>query len=53
MAFRLALVRSYIELIRAEMETQRRDLDAWADVAIDADNPIRGSITRAACEPSS
>ena len=37
--FRLALGRSAVERIRAEMETQPRDLDTWADTAIGADYP--------------
>ncbi len=37
--FRLALGRAAVERIRQEMETQRRDLDTWADVAIGADYP--------------
>jgi NAD(P)-dependent dehydrogenase (short-subunit alcohol dehydrogenase family) len=39
--FRLALGRAAVERIRQEMETQRRDLDTWADVAIGADYPER------------
>jgi NAD(P)-dependent dehydrogenase (short-subunit alcohol dehydrogenase family) len=37
--FRLALGRSAVERIGAEMEAQRRDLDAWAETAIGADYP--------------
>lgn len=40
--FRLALGRSAVERIGAEMDAQRRDLDAWADVAIGADYPVQG-----------
>jgi NAD(P)-dependent dehydrogenase (short-subunit alcohol dehydrogenase family) len=39
--FRLALGRDAVERIRAEMETQRRDLDTWADTAIGADYPAQ------------
>jgi short-subunit dehydrogenase len=38
--FRLALGRSAVERIGAEMDAQRRDLDTWAEVAIGADYPI-------------
>jgi NAD(P)-dependent dehydrogenase (short-subunit alcohol dehydrogenase family) len=37
--FRLALGRAAAERIRAEMETQRRELDAWEQTAINADYP--------------
>jgi NAD(P)-dependent dehydrogenase (short-subunit alcohol dehydrogenase family) len=37
--FRLALGRAAVERIRQEMETQRQDLDTWAEVAIGADYP--------------
>jgi NAD(P)-dependent dehydrogenase (short-subunit alcohol dehydrogenase family) len=37
--FRLALGRAAVERIRAEMETQRHDLDTWAETAIGADYP--------------
>jgi NAD(P)-dependent dehydrogenase (short-subunit alcohol dehydrogenase family) len=37
--FRLALGRAAVERIRAEMESQRKDLDDWAEVAIGADYP--------------
>jgi NAD(P)-dependent dehydrogenase (short-subunit alcohol dehydrogenase family) len=40
--FRLALGRSAVERIGAEMDAQRRDLETWADVAIDADYPVQG-----------
>jgi NAD(P)-dependent dehydrogenase (short-subunit alcohol dehydrogenase family) len=40
--FRLALGRSAVERIGAEMDAQRRDLDRWAEVAIGADYPARG-----------
>jgi NAD(P)-dependent dehydrogenase (short-subunit alcohol dehydrogenase family) len=39
--FRLALGRAAEERIRQEMETQRRDLDTWADMALGADYPVR------------
>jgi hypothetical protein len=39
--FRLALGRDAVTRIRPEMETQRRDLDTWADTAISADYPDR------------
>jgi NAD(P)-dependent dehydrogenase (short-subunit alcohol dehydrogenase family) len=37
--FRLALGRSAVERIRAEMESQRHDLDTWEQTAINADYP--------------
>ncbi|HEY4171532.1 MAG TPA: oxidoreductase [Rhodopila sp.] len=40
--FRLALGRSAVERIGAEMDAQRRDLETWADVAIGADYPVQG-----------
>lgn len=37
--FRLALGRSAIQRIRAELDEQRRELDAWEEVGADADFP--------------
>ncbi|MDB5487309.1 MAG: hypothetical protein JWQ58_1024, partial [Reyranella sp.] len=37
--FRLALGRSAIQRIGAELDEQRRELDAWEKVGADADFP--------------
>ncbi len=53
--FRLALGRAAVERIRAEMASQQRDLDAWAEVAIGADfrdqglRGSRGSVSADRC----
>ncbi|HEY0185815.1 MAG TPA: oxidoreductase [Rhodopila sp.] len=38
--FRLALGRDAVERIREEMDTQRNELETWADTAIGADYPV-------------